>query len=360
VKKETDYIEIAIKEDLYQKSKPFFDAYDLSVEQGIEAFLEKVISSQSIPLSIRKDYDINEEPLDNYMRSLFDIVASHCQYIYYVDMKSNQYREYTTSDEYRVLKYNTTGNDFFLDTNKNIEIIIHPYDRKRLYECLTKEYLYNELLKKPSIIFIYRMIIHKHPEYYMMTVSRVNTNVDAIVIEVRNVDQEVHREKEYKKAISKANKEARIDYLTGCYNFLSYQEVKDHLDLKIANGEFNFAFAMCDLNDLKKTNDRSGHLEGDNLLKNAASLMKKVFSHSKIFRLGGDEFVILLEDADYQLRYELVETFKSIVHNNKINGGVVIAIGLGEFSNKIRDLNALFNEADKNMYQHKKELKNIR
>ena len=71
---------------------------------------------------------------------------------------------------------------------------------------------------------------------------------------------------------------------------------------------------FLDLNGLKTVNDNLGHHEGDELLKTAANVLKKIFAECDIYRAGGDEFMIiaqnyskeylekrilLLQDSDY-------------------------------------------------------------
>ncbi len=53
---------------------------------------------------------------------------------------------------------------------------------------------------------------------------------------------------------------------------------------------YPFGFIMCDINGLKRTNDKFGHEKGDELIRKVAEKMAEVFGKQLVFRVGGDEF----------------------------------------------------------------------
>ena len=66
-----------------------------------------------------------------------------------------------------------------------------------------------------------------------------------------------------------------------------------------------------DLNDLKKTNDLYGHLEGDRLLNDFAELLKDCFGKSStVARMGGDEFIVFFEDISVTDTEGLLENMR--------------------------------------------------
>jgi GGDEF domain-containing protein len=52
---------------------------------------------------------------------------------------------------------------------------------------------------------------------------------------------------------------------------------------------------FCDLDGLKRINDRQGHASGDRYIKSAVSQLRSVFRRDsdKIYRIGGDEFIVV-------------------------------------------------------------------
>ncbi|MDW7616069.1 GGDEF domain-containing protein [Peribacillus simplex] len=88
-----------------------------------------------------------------------------------------------------------------------------------------------------------------------------------------------------------------------------------------SNEDFDTLVAMilCDLDELKFMNDMYGHKKGDELIKEAANLLKRVFSDiAVVSRVGGDEFAILLIDRGKGEVESLCELLKEeiILHNS--------------------------------------------
>ena len=64
----------------------------------------------------------------------------------------------------------------------------------------------------------------------------------------------------------------------------------------MATRMFPCVIAFVDVNDLKKTNEREGHVAGDHLLRCVAGYLLRAFAraHDILYRYGGDEFVLVL------------------------------------------------------------------
>ncbi len=113
---------------------------------------------------------------------------------------------------------------------------------------------------------------------------------------------------------------------------------------------------------MKKINDTQGHNAGDQHIKNACRLICDTFVHSPVFRVGGDEFVVILKGKDYADRERLFTGFQSVVAHNAVYEAdpdrPVIASGMCEFGKQHKRVADVFSEADQQMYENKKELKN--
>lgn len=167
---------------------------------------------------------------------------------------------------------------------------------------------------------------------------------------------------EYRKNIRSEllRKLAYQDGLTELLNRTSYIEALN--EYKKTEPE-SVLIAFFDVNNLKPINDKYGHSSGDNLLILVARLLEKHFSaFSKCYRIGGDEFVIISLEKDAEQRFLAAESAlaTSITEINKEPAypyDVSVASGYAVWNDKQKSLSDIVNEADENMYQHKKEMK---
>ena len=113
-----------------------------------------------------------------------------------------------------------------------------------------------------------------------------NGNIQSVIFCTRIIDEEKQREE---KLILKSN----TDELTGLFNRHAYEDAMKSL-LKNELAE-NIIIVSMDLNGLKETNDRLGHLVGDKLIRGAADCIKNTIGRfGNVYRTGGDEFVAIL------------------------------------------------------------------
>jgi len=98
-------------------------------------------------------------------------------------------------------------------------------------------------------------------------------------------------------------RQAIHDPLTGLYNRRHLAEV---LKLEVRRAKrygHPLAVMIMDLDNFKLVNDRLGHLKGDQVLKEIATLLQESVRESDLlFRYGGDEFVVVFPETDGQAR----------------------------------------------------------
>lgn len=159
---------------------------------------------------------------------------------------------------------------------------------------------------------------------------------------------------------------AYIDSLTGIKNKTAYDTYVEKINADIESGSCeNFAVVMCDVNNLKVTNDTYGHEFGNVLIINSCKLICRVFMHSPVFRVGGDEFVVLLEGSDYKERQEVLHEFEemmSFTWGRKYKyEQLSIAYGMSEYDRgNDKSIDDAFKRADMKMYEKKGRMKEAR
>ncbi|MBR5756201.1 MAG: GGDEF domain-containing protein, partial [Firmicutes bacterium] len=153
-----------------------------------------------------------------------------------------------------------------------------------------------------------------------------------------------------------------IDSMTGTKSKHAFGDTEYDYNIDIENKTAQpFAIAVCDVNGLKFINDTYGHKAGDAYIKSAAKIICDVFKHSPVFRMGGDEFAVLLAGADYQDRAQLKAELAKVSESNigSIENAVVAA-GISEYiPGSDKDVHAIFERADKLMYEDKMRLKGL-
>ena len=146
-----------------------------------------------------------------------------------------------------------------------------------------------------------------------------------------------------------------VDELTGIFNRQFYRIVSDSInEKKLAN---KVVMVSLDVNGLKRTNDISGHLAGDELIKGAAEIIRDVFNANSygVFRIGGDEFVAIVKcDRSDIPTYErkLVEAQKKWV--GKLNKEISLSYGFAagmDYPDK--NIEFVYNAADEMMLANK-------
>lgn len=148
----------------------------------------------------------------------------------------------------------------------------------------------------------------------------------------------------------------RLDPLTKVNNRLTFEQ---QLDKPIKMN--NFSIVMLDVDNLKKINDNFGHISGDTVLYECATLIKKNFSHiGKVYRIGGDEFCVIckntsegkIKNAIEEITYNLKEKSKNNEIQFSISAGYIF-----KNDNNIETIKHILYEADQKMYITKKYCK---
>ena len=164
---------------------------------------------------------------------------------------------------------------------------------------------------------------------------------------------------ELQEYISYIRTQAYTDAMTGVRNKTAYLDLIKLLDKKIQEDMAEFAVAVFDVNGLKRMNDEFGHEQGDMLITDAASAIKKVFGEEQVYRIGGDEFIVVAESMTEQEMGEALSHYDEIVkifneRNEKYDEPLSMSKGAGFYvRGKDREYNEVFKRADEAMYQDK-------
>jgi len=287
-------------------------------------------------------------------------LANQYDTIYYVDMLNDHYIEFSSTDVYKSLEVQPSGDNFFQESLGNIDRVIHPEDRETFQNILNKHTMIQMLHEKHMITHNYRILIEDGFMYARLSIIWATDNKH-LIIGVMNVDKEMRKEQEIAKKLYAANEKAYRDDLTGVKNKAAFTEYEKGLQEQIKQGKAEaFALVVCDVNGLKHINDTYGHQAGDEYIIGACRMICDIFQHSPVYRTGGDEFVVILTGRDYLIRKELLLALhdRSVEHINTEE--VVVSGGLSDYRpDEDTDFHEVLERADALMYEEKQLLKGM-
>ncbi|MCA1767296.1 MAG: GGDEF domain-containing protein, partial [Idiomarina sp.] len=122
---------------------------------------------------------------------------------------------------------------------------------------------------------------------------------------------------------SRLKKIAVRDHLTGLGNRALLDETLEHLSARLKRDSSQSHIVMLlDMDGFKTVNDRHGHQQGDEALKQFGNLLQQQLRDTdRVFRYGGDEFVLILENTRPQQAEEIFSRIR-----NALNSDIELAI----------------------------------
>lgn len=141
------------------------------------------------------------------------------------------------------------------------------------------------------------------------------------------------------------------DTLTGIYN-------RAFFELKLRQLRLVSLYPVCmfmiDVDGLKHVNDYQGHSTGDQVLRQAAYVLRQACRTEDIVaRLGGDEFGLLLIHADREVAEQIATRIHGLLNMYNIrHPDIPVSISMGyATAENPKDMESLFSRADDAMYE---------
>jgi diguanylate cyclase (GGDEF)-like protein/PAS domain S-box-containing protein len=155
--------------------------------------------------------------------------------------------------------------------------------------------------------------------------------------------------------------QASHDALTGLVNRREFERRLQEA-LEVAHGgRTSHVLCYLDLDRFKAVNDTCGHLAGDNMLREIATLLKdQVRDSDTVGRLGGDEFGLLLVGCPLEKARQIAEDVNHAINDYRFVWkdkifGVGVSIGLIEIGQESGTLDDVMSAADSACYIAKKQ-----
>ena len=281
--------------------------------------------------------------------------------IYSVDPDNDHFIRYALADNYKYLGLSNEGDDFYEKLRAKALKNVYLDDIDQFLALFTKDNII-KAIENNGVFSINLRLMHKgKPRYSRIKATIIEEDSGPrLIIGIIDTDSQMRKDQTYYKTLAEMSKIANYDSLTGVKNKHAYIDAEAKLNSLIEENESpDFAIIVFDLNGLKIINDTFGHQSGDQFIKDGCKLICDYFQHSPVYRIGGDEFVAIAQDHDYLHLDEIMNSFKQKILENLHHRKVVIASGSAVYSGD-RNVAAVFDRADKEMYDDKNQLKGIK
>jgi len=159
-------------------------------------------------------------------------------------------------------------------------------------------------------------------------------------------------------ALKNLHRSAVTDPLTGLYNRRLFNENFDKELNRARRYSHPLSLVTLDLHRFKEVNDKYGHPRGDDVLRAAATTLKKALRTSdSAFRIGGDEFALLLPQTDssqaYGLSRRIGVVFAEVLGPLELTISVSMDHGVSTFPQDGEYRDQLIRIADERLYSAK-------
>ena len=161
-------------------------------------------------------------------------------------------------------------------------------------------------------------------------------------------------------ANSRLQELATTDVLTGLLNRRAFEEKISQEFATAQLGSQSLSLLILDIDDFKKRNDELGHAAGDEALRFVGEGLQKALrpGHSAA-RIGGEEFAILLPETTLSQAAVIGKRIQAILGLGRADlDPVYVSIGYSCLRPDVLHWQALFTEADREMYKAKRTVKN--
>lgn len=154
---------------------------------------------------------------------------------------------------------------------------------------------------------------------------------------------------------------ASTDELTGLPNRREFEARLDQELKRLRRYGGTGTVAILDVDNFKVFNDTHGHLQGDQVLKGLASLMReRLRTTDVVARYGGEEFTLLMVNTPNDVALQALDRLRAIIEAYPFRGESVlpgghltVSCGLASFPEEGETAAALLAHADRALYRAK-------
>lgn len=248
--------------------------------------------------------------------------------------------------------------------------IIHPSLREHCME------LFRQVLQGENLHGMETVFVAKNGREIVVEGSSNAHFENGVPVSTRSIFRDITQRKrdeqqiaEQRRKLEEANAQLQFlaitDSLTGLWNRRAFEDqLAMEFDRFQRHGD-PLSLLILDVDRFKQHNDRFGHLCGDEVLRRIAQLLTtNARSTDVAARYGGEEFALIMPATDCNAALHVAERIRQAIQQAVWPGSPVTAsLGAATFSESVfqsrtADVRALVDQADKALYQSKREGRN--
>ncbi|MFA1560426.1 sensor domain-containing diguanylate cyclase [Aliivibrio fischeri] len=192
----------------------------------------------------------------------------------------------------------------------------------------------------------------------------VNGNVSHISLIIHDVTEIAKNTLHLENSNHQLSTLSKIDGLTQLYNRAYWESCLKKEFNEARAAERVSSIVMFDIDHFKKVNDNFGHTVGDDVIRDAAELLRKTSRNTDICgRYGGEEFTVILPYTNAEQAFYFTERLRKRIENSTISTESEeihyrVSLGICELSNEHPDHLSWLEAADKALYYSKENGRN--
>ncbi|MFN7133415.1 MAG: diguanylate cyclase [Myxococcales bacterium] len=155
-----------------------------------------------------------------------------------------------------------------------------------------------------------------------------------------------------------------VDGLTQVFNKRYFTETLEREISRCHRYGRQLSLVLLDIDRFKQINDEHGHLAGDYVLKQLASILRsKVRREDVLARFGGEEFALILPELDLKQAVTVAEKLRKLVEKQQFvfddeDIPVTFSAGVGTVTREVREPGEFVKHVDARLYEAKRAGRN--
>ncbi len=318
---------------------PQLPFYSIGLALGTAIINSYVISSE---LRDKDTYD-----------NIATILAEGYEVMFYIDINTGEFLEFSKSSQYDSMDVPTAGKDFYAETRANALRYAHPDDREFAESLYYKDVMVNNLEGRKSFSYKYRIKVGEAYKFFLFTVMRAHDDRH-FVLYVKDIEEDIMVEAQRKENQKKQITFTRIaESLASNYDMIYYVDVRNshyisyetsniygQLEIQKSGDDF-FAESLENVPQIVHKGDRdvvTAFLSRDNMVsalenKKMRSLDYRLMVNGKpqycrmVVRKtsDGNHFIIGVENVDAEVRkakqqLKALNTEKELARRDELTG----------------------------------------